>query len=83
HLSPKAIFERARLDLSHLLSAYENLPPHEPFFREDGYFLLLSGTPRLREQIESGWTEAQIRASWEGELSAYRKLRQKYLLYPD
>lgn len=46
-------------------------------------FDLLAGTKKLRSQLASGLSEAEIRASWEDDLEAYRRLRAKYLLYED
>ncbi|MEH0158207.1 DUF1343 domain-containing protein [Limibacter armeniacum] len=43
----------------------------------------LSGTDKLRKQIEAGMTEEEIKESWEPELKAYNEIRRKYLLYPD
>ena len=46
-------------------------------------FDLLAGTKKLRSQLASGLSEAEIRASWKDDLEAYRRLRAKYLLYED
>ena len=46
-------------------------------------FDLLAGTKKLRSQLASGLSEAEIRASWKDGLEAYRRLRAKYLLYED
>lgn len=53
------------------------------FFARPHWFDLLAGTKQLRFQIVRGWTEEQIRASWQPALDQYKKLRNKYLLYPD
>ena len=42
-----------------------------------------NGTKQLRFQIVRGLTEEEIRASWQPELEQYKKMRKKYLLYPD
>ena len=34
-------------------------------------------------QIMAGASEEEIRASWEPALSEYKKMRVKYILYPD
>ena len=70
-----------RIQLKWILDAYKAFPFKEDFFT--GYFNTLAGTDQLRKQIEEGWTEEQIRASWEPALSEYKILRNKYLLYPD
>ncbi|MHA6247300.1 exo-beta-N-acetylmuramidase NamZ family protein [Pontibacter sp. CAU 1760] len=67
--------------LAYLLEMYQNSSQQDKFF--NNFFEKLAGTSKLREQIISGKTEAEIRASWEPELSAYKKLRQQYLLYPE
>lgn len=46
-----------------------------------GNFDKLAGTTKLKEQIISGKTENEIRASWEPELGHFKQLRLKYLLY--
>jgi len=51
------------------------------FFKD--YFNTLAGTDKLQKQIVSGLAEEEIRASWQAELEAYKKLRERYLLYPD
>ncbi|MCD7937288.1 MAG: DUF1343 domain-containing protein [Tannerellaceae bacterium] len=53
------------------------------FFSRPEWFDLLAGEKRLREQILSGMTEEEIRASWQEELAGYKKMRSRYLLYPD
>lgn len=47
------------------------------------WFNLLAGNTKLIKQIQSGTSETEIRKSWEKELSTYKKMRKKYLLYDD
>ncbi|MEJ7678851.1 MAG: hypothetical protein WKG06_13530 [Segetibacter sp.] len=49
----------------------------------DYFFNKLAGNAELMQQIIDGKTEAEIRASWEPKLAAFKKIRKKYLLYPD
>jgi uncharacterized protein YbbC (DUF1343 family) len=42
----------------------------------------LAGTSTLRKAIEAGQSEAAIRATWKEDLVAFKKIRQKYLIYP-
>lgn len=44
---------------------------------------LLVGNKELSGQIERGDSEETIRASWQVDLSKYRRMRQRYLIYPD
>jgi uncharacterized protein YbbC (DUF1343 family) len=69
-----------RLDLSYLIKFYNLYPDKEKFFLK--YFDNLAGTTELRQQIISGLTEDQIRATWQKELGVYKEMRKKYLLYP-
>lgn len=46
------------------------------------FFDKLAGTDQLRRQLEQGQSAAQIRQSWQAELTAFARLRQPYLLYP-
>jgi len=69
-----------RLDLSYLLQFYQAYPEKEKFFI--GSFDRLAGSDQLRKQIQSGLTEEAIRASWEQDLTQYKLMREKYLLYP-
>ena len=82
-LSIDALQEAKQINLQWLLRFYQEFPNKPAFFREDHFFDLLAGTRNLRLQIESGKTEAEIRASWAEDLAAYCAIRQKYLLYPE
>ena len=42
----------------------------------------LTGSARLRQQIDSGASADQVVAAWRDELAAFDALRQQYLLYP-
>ncbi len=78
----KRIQQKQSLILDWVMDAYENFPQKDKFFLENGFFDKLAGTDQLRKQILSGMTEEQIRASWEPELSDFKKKREAYLLYP-
>ncbi len=70
-----------RINLDWLMGAYENYPDKDSFF--NSYFEKLAGTASLRKQITEGWTDQQIKESWEPGLTEFREIRKKYLLYPD
>lgn len=70
-----------QLDLSFLLTMYENAPNKEAFFLESGFFSKLAGTDELMKQIKAGYTEEQIRATWKDNLETFAKQREPYLLY--
>lgn len=72
------------LDLSYLIQAQALFAKHQlKLFNSPDFMDKLSGTNKLREHIEQGWSEAQIRQSWQSELIRFRQQRQPYLLYPD
>ncbi len=70
-----------KLYLPWLFLFYEtNTASDGDFFRSS--FDKLAGTDQLRKQIIAGKTPEEIYESWEVDLLAYRKMRNKYLLYP-
>lgn len=64
--------------LQPLLNVYKTMDSSEFFI---DYFYQLAGTKDLKVQIEEGWSEEEIRASWEPKLSEYKAKRENYLLY--
>ncbi len=45
-------------------------------------FELLVGNKTLIRQMDEGLSEEEIRATWQEDLAQYRKIRERYLLYP-
>ncbi len=70
-----------KINLSYLIDFYNDLNLGENFFTD--YFDLLAGNHELRDQIIMGSTVEEIRQSWIEELEGFKKIRVKYLLYPD
>jgi len=68
------------IELKWVIDAYQNTENKTDFFSP--FFTKLAGQKLLQEQIESGWTAAQIRESWKPDLERYKLLRAPYLLYP-
>ena len=68
-----------RLELKWLLKAYENTIDKTVFFND--FFTKLAGTKKLREQIEAGMTEKEIRKTWQEGLEQFKEVRKKYLIY--
>jgi uncharacterized protein YbbC (DUF1343 family) len=71
---------KGHFTLKYLLDFYQKSSNKSKFFNK--YFDTLAGTAKLREQIQAGMSEKEIRASWEKDLQAFRLKSQKYLLYP-
>jgi len=67
---------------------YKAYPFKEKFFdmsqsKQMGNIDKLAGTTLFKQQIIAGKSEAEIRKSWEPQLSVYKTMRKKYLLYPE
>ncbi|HMQ08798.1 MAG TPA: DUF1343 domain-containing protein [Saprospiraceae bacterium] len=72
-----------RLDISYLLHYYSLIKRiNQSFFIESSHFNRLAGTDQLQKQIESGWSEDEIRKSWQPGLDKFERMRDKYLIYP-
>ena len=71
------------IDLSYVLSFYNNYEPKNEFFLKTLFFDKLAGTDKLRKQIIAGKTEAEIKATWEEGIKNFKTVRSKYLLYKD
>lgn len=72
-----------RIHLSWLLAMYAGAPDKKQFFLKSGFFNKLAGTNQLRQQVEAGLSEEEIRESWQPALTDFMKIRAKYLLYED
>lgn len=75
YLNKRSIF------LHYIIEMYQAAPDKENFFND--FFDKLAGTNQLRKDIIAGKNEAEIRASWQKDIQAYKQIRKKYLLYPD
>jgi uncharacterized protein YbbC (DUF1343 family) len=69
------------INLHWLIHAYVTMNKGKSFFTD--YINLLAGTDSLRDQVVAGFTEKQIRESWQSRLNEFRKKRKAYLLYRD
>ena len=81
-----------QIQLEYVLRAYKLFPNKNNFFsrpsrgnpsNHDYFFNKLAGSDQLMKQIMNGKTEQQIRDSWKADIAAFKKIRKKYLLYPD
>jgi len=90
--TPEEVLKKvdSRIQLKWLIGAYQLFPNKDSFFiipksgkMEESFFNRLAGNNDLWQQIKSGKSEDEIRKSWEPALSDFKKIRKKYLLYPD
>jgi uncharacterized protein YbbC (DUF1343 family) len=80
----------SKIQLGYLVNAYKLFPKKSEFFilpksskPEESFFAKLAGNAQLMQQIKKGMSEKDIRKSWEPKLTQFKKIRKKYLLYPD
>lgn len=74
-------FISKKIELKWIQQLYEEIGSKTDFF--SAYFYKLTGQKKLRQQIMDGLSEKEIRQTWQKELKRYKKIRAKYLLYPD
>ena len=74
-----SIAKVSKLELKWLIKTYISTSDKSKFF--NSFFTKLAGTKKLQQQIESGFSEEQIRKSWEKGLDDFKKMRKKYLIY--
>ncbi len=67
------------IELNWILNAYANYPNQKDFFIP--YFSKLAGTAKLQNQIELGYSAADIKKTWQPGIEKFKKIRLKYLLY--
>lgn len=68
-----------RFTLEYLLETYALSDKKDKFF--NNFFDKLAGTDQLRKDILAGKSAAEIEASWEKDLNAFKGLKAKYSLY--
>lgn len=69
--------------MKYFVDFYQKSNFKDKFITRPDFFNKLAGNASLQEKIKKGWTAEEIENSWTEELSEYKKMRKKYLLYPD
>jgi uncharacterized protein YbbC (DUF1343 family) len=72
---------KQKFTLSYLINAYKNAKQKDKFY--NSFFIKLSGKASLATQIEKSADEKTIKASWKTQLTKFKTIRKKYLLYKD
>lgn len=79
-----------KIQLQWVINAYKLFPEKDSFFivpksgnMDQSFFSKLAGNGDLWKQIRDGKSEEEIRDSWEPQLTKYKQIRKKYLLYKD
>lgn len=71
----------SEVSLQWIIKAYEGSKDKEKFFKTAG-FSKHAGTDALQKQIMEGMSERAIKKTWQKDLISFKKIREKYLLYP-
>lgn len=80
YLNDSVYYRMSELDLSFLINAYKLLDG-KLFVEREKFFNLLAGNDILIKQITKGMSQEEIKETWKNDLEAFRKKREKYLLY--
>jgi uncharacterized protein YbbC (DUF1343 family) len=72
-----------KIQLKYFIDAYKLFPGKDSFFLKNNFINKLAGNDVFMQQIKTAKTETAIRKSWEPKLTAFKKIRKKYLLYKD
>lgn len=71
-----------RFTLQYFIDFINKCVDKEKLIDKEKWFNLLAGNDTLLKKIKEGWSEEEIKSSWEAELKDYAKVREKYLIYP-
>tara|TARA_B100000524_G_scaffold30603_2_gene15220 strand:- start:13615 stop:14841 length:1227 start_codon:yes stop_codon:yes gene_type:complete len=71
----------SRFTLRYLIDALNLVGDPVSTINRKKFFVLLSGTEKLYNQIINGLSEKEIRKTWDSDLEAYSVIRAKYLIY--
>ena len=80
-LPEQVLLKYEQLNLTYLLTVYQQFKDKKSFFNKNLFFDKLAGTDELRKQIIAGKTNTEIRNSWQKKLTVFKAIRSKYLLY--
>jgi uncharacterized protein YbbC (DUF1343 family) len=83
YLKPQSLQTEKQINLKFVLNMYKDFTNKDSFFLKTNFIDRLAGTTAFQKQIKEGKTEAEIRATWQAGLVAFKKIRKKYLLYKD
>ncbi len=68
-----------KINLKYLIASYSATLDKTSFF--NSFFTKLAGTKKLRQQIEQGLSEEEIKKTWQSDIEKFKRIREKYLLY--
>jgi len=71
------------INLTLLIDMYARFEDKSKFFLTNNFFTKLAGSEELMIQLKAGLSADEIRLSWQDDITAFKTVRKKYLLYPD
>ena len=72
-----------KIQMKYFVDAYKIFPGKDSFFLKTNFINTLAGNNILQQQVKDGLTAEEISSSWQPALTSFKKIRSKYLLYPD
>lgn len=78
-----ALVKAPQFSLSYFIQFFNSFNDSKDFWKSERWIDLLSGDGEFYEKINKGWSEEQIKESWQADLDLYKQMRKPYLLYPD
>jgi uncharacterized protein YbbC (DUF1343 family) len=80
HITDERSFEAIRTAITMIVTA-KQLYPSLFAWRPDNFIDKLSGSDRLRLMVDAGAGVDEVIGEWQGELAAFRRQRERYLIY--
>ncbi|MEP6788188.1 MAG: DUF1343 domain-containing protein [Acidobacteriota bacterium] len=88
HVTDRDAFTPVIVGIAMVKTAYE-MYPNDFQWRQNAYeyvfdknpFDVVSGTDKIRKQIEDGTTISEIESDWQNDLSIFKELREQFLRY--
>lgn len=71
------------LNIRFLHEFYQGCADKEDFFLKNNFINTLAGNSTLKQQLQTGKSVEEIRASWQPRLNEFKAMRKQYLLYAD
>ena len=78
---PQEVIRAKGLDLGYIIDAYRRMAGSGERFWNGTFFEKLIGVDYVRKMIEAGASAEEIKARWETDVTEFRILREKYLIY--
>ncbi|SBT95081.1 Uncharacterized conserved protein YbbC, DUF1343 family [Streptomyces sp. DI166] len=79
HVHDRDAYDPVRTGIALLVTAKKVFPGFT--WRSDNWIDKLTGSTQVRTAIDAGASTDEVVEGWQGELTAFRRIRKKYLLY--